>query len=191
MDNYEILRSGPGVSFAETLLSLRIQLENYLGMEASEGRRAIFVRFFLSDAQNQAGALRAMLKSFSWTGRKGEQDLEDIPENVDELTDATGKLADGGKELYDGAGEFGSYLTQYISGGGQIGEGIGQLADGLQEFDQEAASELEKMAGDSLREKIAKIKGLRSADLAYDNFAGLSEGRTGSVRFIIETDEIK
>ena len=40
-------------------------------------------------------------------------------------------------------------------------------------------------------EKIAKIKGLRSADLAYDNFAGLSEGRTGSVRFIIETDEIK
>lgn len=79
MDNYEILRSGPGVSFAETLLSLRIQLENYLGMEASEGRRAVFVRFFLSDAQNQAGALRAMLKSFSWTGRKGEQDLEDIP----------------------------------------------------------------------------------------------------------------
>ena len=79
MDKYEILRSGPGVSFAETLLSLQIQMETYLEMEASEGRRAIFVRFFLSDAQNQAEALRSMLKSFSWTVRQGKQALEDIP----------------------------------------------------------------------------------------------------------------
>jgi enamine deaminase RidA (YjgF/YER057c/UK114 family) len=79
MDHYDILRSGPGVSFAETLLSLRIQMENYLEMEAAQGRRAVFVRFFLSDAQNQVEALRAMLKSFSWTGRREEQALEDIP----------------------------------------------------------------------------------------------------------------
>ena len=79
MDHYEILRSGPGVSFAETLLSLRIQMENYLEMEAAQGRRAVFVRFFLSDAQNQVEALRAMLKSFSWTGRREEQALKDIP----------------------------------------------------------------------------------------------------------------
>ena len=69
--------------------------------------------------------------------------------------------------------------------------GIGQLADGLQEFDREAADELAKNAGDALKERIAKIKGLREADLSYDNFAGLADGRTGSVRFIIETDEIK
>ena len=79
MDKYEILRSGPGVSFAETLLSLRIQMETYLEMEAALGRRTIFVRFFLSDAQNQAEALRAMLETFCWTGREGRQNLEDIP----------------------------------------------------------------------------------------------------------------
>ena len=79
MDRYEILRSGPGVSFAETLLSLQIQMENYLAMESGEGRRAVFARFFLSDAQNQAASLRTMLKAFSWTGRPGAQALEDIP----------------------------------------------------------------------------------------------------------------
>ena len=54
-------------------------MENYLEMEAAQGRRAVFVRFFLSDAQNQVEALRAMLKSFSWTGRREEQALKDIP----------------------------------------------------------------------------------------------------------------
>ena len=66
MDKYEILRSGPGVSFAETLLSLRIQMENYLGLEAEKGRQAVFVRFFLTDAQNQVATLQEMLSDFPW-----------------------------------------------------------------------------------------------------------------------------
>ena len=79
VDHYEILRSGPGVSFAETLLSLRIQMENYLEMEAAQGRRAVFVRFFLSDAQNQVEALRAMLKSFSRSRTRVRSSARPVP----------------------------------------------------------------------------------------------------------------
>jgi enamine deaminase RidA (YjgF/YER057c/UK114 family) len=39
------------------------RLGQYFGAEAAEGRVPVFVRFFLSDAQNQAGALRAALES--------------------------------------------------------------------------------------------------------------------------------
>ena len=65
------------------------------------------------------------------------------------------------------------------------------MADGLGEFKRELAGELQDYAGEELRSRIAKIKGLRSADLTYNNFGGLADGRTGSVRFIIETDEIR
>ena len=79
MDNYVILRSGHGVAFAEALLSLRIQMETYLHLEAEVGRRALFVRFFLSDAQNQDAALRSMLRSFPWTEGQSRQNQKDIP----------------------------------------------------------------------------------------------------------------
>lgn len=114
-----------------------------------------------------------------------------LSEGVSAYTEAVSGISEGAAALSEGFGTYSSGGQSLSEGYSSMLSGIGQLADGLQEFDQEAASEMEKMAGDSLREKIAKIKGLRSADLAYDNFAGLSEGRTGSVRFIIETDEIK
>lgn len=66
MDRFEILRSGSGLSFAEALFSLRIQLDTYLAEEASAGRQAVFARFFLSDAQNQVAALRAALETYTW-----------------------------------------------------------------------------------------------------------------------------
>ena len=103
--------------------------------------------------------------------------VSQISEGVNALCEGSGALASGGQAMTEG---YSSMLS-----------GIGELADGLKEFDQEAAGELEKNAGDELKDLIAKIKGLRSADLSYNNFGGLAEGRTGSVRFIIETDEIR
>ena len=36
-----------------------------------------------------------------------------------------------------------------------------------------------------------RLRAVKGADDGYDNFAGLAEGKTGSVRFIVETEEIK
>lgn len=80
MDRYEILRPAPTArNLDETLLSLRTRIENHLALEAAQGRHALFARFFLSDAQNQADALSKMLKTLSWTGREGEQSPEAVP----------------------------------------------------------------------------------------------------------------
>ena len=32
---------------------------------------------------------------------------------------------------------------------------------------------------------------MHAADLAYSNFGGIADGRSGSVRFIIETDAVE
>ena len=62
-------------------------------------------------------------------------DLSDAAGNVNELSDASGKLKDGTKELYDGMSEFKTYLTEYNSGVAKVGEGIGALRDGLATLD--------------------------------------------------------
>lgn len=38
---------------------------------------------------------------------------------------------------------------------------------------------------------INRLRAVKEADDSYDSFAGLAEGKTGSVRFIVETEEIK
>ena len=62
-NRFEILRPASGDTFPDALSSLSERLGRYFGAEAAEGRAPVFVRFFLSDAQNQAGALRAALEN--------------------------------------------------------------------------------------------------------------------------------
>lgn len=66
MKQYTILRPAPGGSFDQALISLLKQLQSHFLAEASEGRRPVFLRFFLSDAQNQASALKKALEGFPW-----------------------------------------------------------------------------------------------------------------------------
>ena len=51
--------------------------------------------------------------------------------------------------------------------------------------------ELADAGGWKLRRLTRELDAMRAADLAYCNFGGIAEGRSGSVRFIIETDAIE
>lgn len=44
--------------------------------------------------------------------------------------------------------------------------------------------------GDDLQNVLTQIRALKEADGAYQSFSELKEGQSGSVQFIIETDEI-
>ena len=72
-----------------------------------------------------------------------------------------------------------------------LSEGTDALSDGMKEFDKEGIQELKKLAGDDLENIITRVRALKKADEQYNNFSGLEKGKTGSVRFIVETDEIK
>lgn len=62
-----IIRPQERGSFAEAAASVIAKLQDFSGAEASKGRCLVFVRFFLSDAQNQAGPLRKALGECGWT----------------------------------------------------------------------------------------------------------------------------
>ena len=61
MKKFEIIRPASGDTFSSALSSLFSRLEEFFSDEAAEGRKPVFLRFFLSDAQNQAVALKAKL----------------------------------------------------------------------------------------------------------------------------------
>ncbi len=61
MKKFEIIRPASAESFSCALFSLFSRLEKFFSDEAAEGRKPVFIRFFLSDAQNQAAVLKTEL----------------------------------------------------------------------------------------------------------------------------------
>lgn len=101
------------------------------------------------------------------------------------------RLAEGAAALHTGAAALGSSGTALAEAADALSDGASELADALAEFDEEGISELAKLADDDLAVLVTELRALRVADEAFDNFSGLAEGRTGSVRFLIETDGIE
>ena len=81
--------------------------------------------------------------------------------------------------------------SELAEGFDDLTEGTKKLHEGLEEFDKEGIQEITKMADEDLKDLLDRVRTMRKADQSYNTFSGLREGQTGSVRFIIETAEIK
>ena len=103
---------------------------------------------------------------------------------IDQIAPGSATLADGVRSLYDAGVEL-------ADGADELADGAGELADGMEEFDAEGVSELADLGGDELVSIITRLRAMRLTDADFDNFGGIADGRTGSVRFIIETDPVK
>lgn len=66
-----------------------------------------------------------------------------------------------------------------------------ELYDGVQEFSDKSSGDLSDDFGSGLRNVVRRLKAVRQAGKNYQTFSGLPAGSTGSVKFIIETAEIK
>lgn len=97
-------------------------------------------------------------------------DFDDLSDMLDDLTDAADALTDGTGTLADGAQE---------------------LHDGVQEFSDKSSGDLSDDLGSGLRNVVRRLKAVQQAGKNYQTFSGLPAGSTGSVKFIIETAEIK
>ena len=66
MTIFQFIRPDRSDAFSDALSSLFSNIQDFLEKEAAEGRKAISLKFFVSDAQNQAASLRAALEDFRW-----------------------------------------------------------------------------------------------------------------------------
>ena len=86
--------------------------------------------------------------------------------------------------------DLGTVLQSLMDAGTTLNKGLHKLEDGNAAF-RDGIAELADAGGWKLRRLTRELDAMRAADLAYQNFGGIAEGRSGSVRFIIETDAIE
>ena len=65
------------------------------------------------------------------------------------------------------------------------------FADGVAEFDEEGIQSLAELTGPEYLEVIRGVRAAREAERGYTNFSGICDGQKVSVKFIIETEEIR
>ena len=146
--------------------------------------------------------------------------LEDTTDQVKDLKSKISKLKNGGEKLrsgadslYQGLSEVNAALAQAAQADpslaglaasiSQLTDGSKQLADGVSTYtkgvekacdsidDSSSSNTDDTEKKQELQSLTEKLKSLKENDGAYNNFSGLEDGKTGSVSFIIETDEIK
>ena len=159
-----------------------------LGLTAEDAQALAAYAKTLSDASSSAGALQSQLATSVAQLAEGSRQLTTgltaYTAGVSALYEGTTKVVEGGTTLCTAGGEL-------YEGFGEALDGVKELRDGVRDFKDDGIAELTKLGGADFRNVINRLRAVKEADDGYDNFAGLAEGKTGSVRFIVETEEIK
>ena len=118
-------------------------------------------------------------------------DMPDMAEIGGKLQSAISQLAQGAAALGTGTSQLSSVGTQLNTGAGTLAQGASLLEAGMKTFDEEGIEKLGDLAGDDLANVLNHFKAVKEAEKTYINYGGIREGASGSVKFIVETAEIK
>lgn len=110
---------------------------------------------------------------------------------IEKIVKGADKLADGSSELADGAGQIDEGLGTLAKGASSAASGSGKLTNGLETFADEGIGQITDLIDDDLLPFTDRLDALSKAGEEYDNFAGITKGTKGSVKFIFETDPIE
>ena len=159
-----------------------------LGLTAEDAKNLAAYAQTLSEAGAAAGELQKNLQASVAALTAGSKQLSEglaaYTTGVSQLYTGTEKVVEGGTTLCTAGGEL-------YDGFGEALDGVRELCDGVRDFKGDGIAELTKLGGSDFRNVINRLRAVKEADDSYDSFAGLAEGKTGSVRFIVETEEIK
>ena len=159
-----------------------------LGLTAEDAKNLAAYAQTLADAGASAGELQSQLATSVAALAAGSKQLTEgltaYTAGVRALYEGTTKVVEGGTTLCTAGGEL-------YDGFGEALDGVKELRDGVRDFKDDGIAELTKLGGADFRNVMNRLRAVKEADDGYDNFAGLAEGKTGSVRFIVETEEIK
>ena len=166
----------------------------------------------LTDMEKQMKILAGYGTTLSTVSQTAAASLQELQTGLTALQAGTAQLQEGSGQLEAGVAAFGEGIQQLYQGATALHQGSGQLSSsgtalisgldtmisgmdslhqGLVKFDEDGIQELSDLTGTDLTSLANRIRALKKADGRYDNYGGIREGESGSVRFIIETDEIK
>jgi putative membrane protein len=134
-----------------------------------------------------ACSLQTGAESFQLSVAQVTQGSESLVQGAESLVAATNRLTSGLGQLED-AGH------QLVNGAEALSAGAGELETGLTRLNEEGlgALDAEVTTGAGNIEQILLLRDeLVRLSREFDTFTGLPDGATGTVRFVMRTDEIK
>lgn len=171
----------------------RLELPEDLNQEQKAKVQESIIKFFAEEMGN--GDMDASIAANLAELQKGIGQLADgsrqLSDGISAFNQGIGQLYEGSTQLYDGTKEFSNAGGKLSGGFDEAADGVRALKDGMAEFDKEGIQKFSGLAGTELETILMRLRALKEADSQYQSFSGIAEGKTGDVKFIIETDEIK
>lgn len=115
----------------------------------------------------------------------------ELARGADTYVKAVGQVSQGADALAEGSAQLDDASDAMYEGLAELHDGAVELHDGVQEFSDKNTDDLSDDMGSGLRNVVRRLKAVQQVGKNYQTFSGLPEGCTGSVKFIVETAEIK
>lgn len=107
-----------------------------------------------------------------------------------QLASGVSQLASGANQVADGAGILAGGTQTLLDGANTLADGNQTLADGMQEYKEETIDKLTDLFNGDISGVTDRIDAMTNLAKEYKSFAGISDGVSGTTKFIIETEGI-
>lgn len=107
-----------------------------------------------------------------------------------QLASGVSQLASGANQVADGAGTLSNGTQTLLDRANTLADGNQTLADGMQEYKEEAIDKLTDLFNGDISGVTDRIDAMTNLAKEYKSFAGISDGVSGTTKFIIETEGI-
>ena len=115
----------------------------------------------------------------------------ELARGADTYVKAVAQASQGADALAEGSAQLDDASDALYQGLAELHDGAVELHDGVQEFSDKSGEDLSDDVGSGLRTVVRRLKAVQQAGKNYQTFSGLAAGCIGSVKFIVETAEIK
>lgn len=167
-------------------------LATMLGTEGEKtiGRGAAGVAAGSASLQKGTETLQAGAKKLHDNSSTLNAGLTTLKDGGSQLASGVSQLASGANQVADGAGTLAGGTQTLLDGANTLADGNQTLADGMQEYKEEAIDKLTDLFNGDISAVTDRIDAMTNLAKEYKSFAGISDGVSGTTKFIIETEGI-
>jgi len=119
-----------------------------------------------------------------------QQSAGDLASGASDATSGVDALYDGALALEDGAARLNAAMPALADGAQTALDGSRTLTDGMRTFNDQGVSQLVSTLQSDYGGMLDRMNALSDAAKSYSNFAGITPGTEGSVKFVFETDAV-
>ena len=145
----------------------------------------------LGDATGQTKDFKDKISKLKNGGKQLREGADSLSQGLQQVDDALAQMAAVNPSL----AELSKSVSALSVGSKGLAEGVKQYTNGVEKAcdsltESEDSSENSTASEKEIRDLADRIRSMKQLDREYTNFDGIQEGQTGSVSFIIETDEL-